>query len=275
MLTLMDPYQSSSGVIVKILPSIDDVAPSSKETENSRISKSTSLADSSSVKDVSSSIVWLEINSKIGASFIGLTVNVNETLSDNCVSVADTVTSILPLKLVSGVIVSWLSIKDIELFPSTSALKYKLSPSTSLADREYVKEESSSIVWSAILESKGASLTGLTVNVNEPLSDSVPSVTVIATSIFPLKSRLGETVRVLPETETEPFPSTLALNDNSSSSTSLALNSKLKSKSSSVTSENKSPKIGASFTGVTVNVKLVDTSSSPSEAVTVIVSKPL
>ena len=61
------------------------------------MSSSTSLAKTASSNELSSSIIWLSIEAKTGASFIALTVKVKVVLSINSPSVTVTVTSSLPL----------------------------------------------------------------------------------------------------------------------------------------------------------------------------------
>ena len=62
-----------------------------------RLSPSTSVADTSNTKDVSSSIAWSDIEAITGASLTDVTVNVNVPIPVNEPSLADTVTAISPL----------------------------------------------------------------------------------------------------------------------------------------------------------------------------------
>ena len=130
-------------------------------------------------------------SSSVGASFTGFTVNVNVVLSDNSPSVTVTVISISPLKSAVGLTVNWFPSTISSVFPF-SALKVKLSPSTSLAESSIDKEVSSSIVWLDISDIIGASVTGLISIVTNPLSDDkLPSVTLYSTTSKPFKSVFG------------------------------------------------------------------------------------
>ena len=137
------------------------------------------------MKSTSSSVLPSDKAPNSGASFTGLTVNVNEVLSVSLPSVTETSTKIEPLKSWPGV-----NVKD---EPSTTtsplsldAVNVKVSPSTSEADKSKLRDWSSSIAWSAIEAITGASFTGLTVKVKAPTSLLWPSLTVIVTSISPL-----------------------------------------------------------------------------------------
>ena len=62
----------------------------------------------------------------------------------------------------------------------------KSSPSTSLADKVKVSEASSSMTWSAIASTTGASLTGVTDNVKLSVPAREPSLADTVTVISPL-----------------------------------------------------------------------------------------
>ena len=66
---------------------------------------STSVRTRSRCKEVFSEIVVSEISDIIGLSFIGSTVNKNDVVSDNSPSETNTVISVCPCQLSSGVIV--------------------------------------------------------------------------------------------------------------------------------------------------------------------------
>ena len=116
--------------MVSVVPSIAiSAAPFSALNVNT--SPSTSLADKSTERKESSSIVWSGRSEITGASFTGTTVNINILESEDKPSLTDTVTSILPLKSAVGIIVSKvLSILTL-LFPSVDPKNDNSSPSTS------------------------------------------------------------------------------------------------------------------------------------------------
>ena len=115
----------------------------------------------------------------------------NVVLSDNSPSVTVTVISISPLKSAVGLTVNWFPSTISSVFPF-SALKVKLSPSTSLAESSIDKEVSSSIAWLDISDIIGASFTGLISIVTNPLNDDkLPSVTLYSTTSKPFKSVFG------------------------------------------------------------------------------------
>ena len=104
----------------------------------------------------------------------------------------------------------------------------------------------------------GASFTGLTTRVK--LVSSLPplrlSVTDTVTSMLPLKSASGDTVRVEPPTLTSALPSACEENSRVSPSGSVADSSYTKSWSSSTTWDSIKVNTGGSFTGIRVRVKL-------------------
>ena len=152
-------------------------------------SPSTSLADNRSSKTLSSSISWLEIKSKTGASLTGFTVKLKLCSAKNSPSNAVTVTSILPDQFNNGVII----IEVPEYATSTNSNiasgptdKLKNGPSTSLIFKLKSRDVSSSIIWSSISPNVIGSFTGVTVIINVIVSLNWPSLTDTVTTISPL-----------------------------------------------------------------------------------------
>ena len=127
-------FSPVSGVTVKLFPSIDKLALPLIFPEKTRASSSTSFADKVYTKTPSSSIVWSDTKSIIGASFTGLTVNVNEVESESKPSVTVTTYSIVPLKSKSGYTVKTLSVR-MKLESLFNTEKDSSSKSTSYAEK--------------------------------------------------------------------------------------------------------------------------------------------
>ena len=90
--------------------------------------------------------------------------------------------------------------------PSTLAEYVKSSPSTSDPDNGNDKDVSSSIVWSSIVVSTGASFTAFIVIVIVADKDvSSTSVTKYVNVVMPLKSKSGVNVAIDPSNTTKPF----------------------------------------------------------------------
>ena len=104
-----------------------------------------------------------------GTSLIDVTVTVKVTVLELTVpSLAVTLIIPVPLKLDAGLRVRTEPNTDTVIFSVLLTAEYvNESPSTSVAERVTVNGVSSAVDWSAIETSTGASLTGVTVNVND------------------------------------------------------------------------------------------------------------
>ena len=219
-------------------------------------------------------MLWLSRAPIIGASLTGWTVNIK--LFDSVYSPSDTEyeTTIEPLKSALGIITTLVPSTSTLAFPSTEAPKYTWSPSISLADNSTVKEKSSSISWSATTSKTGASLIGITVNVNVVLSENSKSETVTEISTSPLKSCIGVIVNWSPSTLRLVSPLD-AENTKSSPSISNADSVIISEVSSSVTWSAIESIIGASLTGlIWIVIYLVSDDKLPSVTLYSIVSIP-
>ena len=100
-------------------------------------SPSTSVAERVTANGVSSAVVWSAIEASTGASFTGLTVNVNDAgLEFSVPSFAVTVMVADPLKFSTGVMVRTLPVINVETADVSLSAEYvMLSPSSSVADK--------------------------------------------------------------------------------------------------------------------------------------------
>ena len=204
------PDQFATGAIFKVLFENNTTKLSSTVALKNTISPSTLYTSNSYDRISSSFIIWVSMGDNTGASFIGLTFNINDCWSNKSPSETVTSTFISPLKFSNGVITKSLSINEISALPSTSTSNDKSSKSTSEAVISKRKILSSSTVWSSIKSNIGASLTGLTLIVTTPIPDvHSPSVTVNVKLSWPLKSIFGVyiTCEELPDKFNKiPFP---------------------------------------------------------------------
>ena len=180
--------------MVKLSPSIDKPA-SPLEAENVKLSPSTSLADNASVKLVSSSMFWFWIKSITGASLTETTSKTKFCSTKNSPSKALTVISTVPYQCKNGVTVIVVPTNEISTLPEWEDSKAKNGPSISVTSKSKTRGISSSITWLSIGKNTIGSLTGVTVKTNTWESDKSPSLTSTSTSIEPLKSALGVTVK--------------------------------------------------------------------------------
>ena len=251
-------------MIVKSVPSSWKLPFPSIDAEKYNCSLSISLPDKVVLNTPSSSILWSATSSRTGASFTGFTVTVNVVESEYSPSVTSTDKERVPNQSASGITVRLVPSTSTAALPSTDAEKIKSSPSISDADNSRVTLPSSSISWLSTDVIIGASFTGFTVNVNDIESSSSISVTLTETTISPYQSWLGVIVKLVPLTKTSELPSEVALKYKFSLSTSDALSTYSKTPSSSILWSATSSRTGASFTGFTVTVNVVESVYSPS-----------
>ncbi len=126
----MSPLKSSSGITVRALPSTVDVALPSTKDENVNVSLSISEPIKPIVKEPSSSITWLSIKFKTGASLTGNTVSVKDCSEIYSPSKADITISPLPDQFGVDAIVNVLFEKIAVKFSSVVAVKKIISLST-------------------------------------------------------------------------------------------------------------------------------------------------
>ena len=172
--------------------------------------------------DPSSSNVTLAGRSMVGASFTGVTVNVNTELSVYSPSVTDTLIWTSPLKSSAGVMVK--VSPDTTTFTSDGELlnasKVSSSSSTSVASNINTNGVSSFVSWLLIAVRTGASFTGITTTSISSVATAPPwpSSTINVNVSVPFQSALEVKITVKPLISTSTFSSPVTLRLNSSSS---------------------------------------------------------
>ena len=170
---------------------------------------------------------------------------------------------------------------EIVKFKSLFKLSISLTSKSKLYNSSSLTESTDEVINS------GASLMGKTVKLNSSSVKSVPSLTVTLNVSSPLKFATGVKVTWFCITPTwtyceSPPHGTFALYCKykfsefpAYPSTSVAYNSKTKDSSSNIVWSPTKSKTGASFTGVTFNIKLPEPDAWPSLAITVTSISPL
>ena len=139
-------------------------------------SSSTSTANRTISKGMSSFVICAPISSKIGGSFTGLTVNSKTSESVRNPSLTFTEICTIPLKFKSGDMVSWSPDMDtVTDSLSLSALKISSELSTSSADKVIVNDTSSFVPSGPMYSNSGESLTGVTITRTSSNAISLPS----------------------------------------------------------------------------------------------------
>ena len=243
-------------------------------------------------KSISSSVTWSPISVNIGASFTGLTVNSNTSLSDapslsvivtamdttpfwlSCTSNVNTPEPVLSPDVVLTIT---------KLSSLLTALKTKLWPfvstSTSVPVISILKSSSSFVTWSPISVNIGASFTDITstTNVSDatdlPCKSSTMNITVSVP--FQFSTELNSTINSSITICTSSFPVTLNTSSSPSTSSTYSPKSSVIPSSSLNTTLSGKSITGLSFTGNTVNTNSSLSLNSPSLTDTCISTLPL